>query len=232
MLAPTLAGQFAALAGVPATGGTFSGVVLFADGTSALPGVAFSGATGTGMFRSGNTLGWSVGGTQVLSTNNNGTCVSAGALGMNSGNAYIESGASGIMSVANNSGVDVASIGSNGVNGQFWTIQTVTSNVTLSTGGTTTTGPTIPAGAQVLDVTARVTTTITTAANWSIGVAGATTRYVNANSTLTAGTTALGIDNPRKYTAATDTVITTNANPGAGAIRITIHYFLATAPTS
>jgi hypothetical protein len=122
--------------------------------------------------------------------------------------------------------------GSQSANAQTCTIDSVSSNVTLNTGSTTTNGPQIPVDAIVMDVTARVTTTITTAVSWSVGVGGATTRYVNANATMTAGTTATGLDNPRKYTAATNTVITTNANPGAGAIRITIHYMKATAPTS
>lgn len=58
--------------GIPTTGGSFSGAVTFEvatyffDGTSALPGAAFAGAHGTGMYRAGTTLGWSIGGTSRM----------------------------------------------------------------------------------------------------------------------------------------------------------------------
>lgn len=130
-------------------------------------------------------------------------------------------------------GGDLEVAGSGADHGQTWRIQSRSENLTLATGDvTSTTTMQIPAGATVVDVTALVTTTITTAVSWSVGVSGATTRYVNAYSTMTAGASQIGIDNPRKYTSATNLVVTTNANPGAGAIRLTVHYFLPTAATS
>lgn len=144
-------------------------------------------------------------------------------------------GAAGRVDVTNgstgNGALNVAGTGSG--NAQTCIIESVSANTTLNTGSVTTNSVQIPLDAVVIDVSARITTTITTAANWSLGVGGATTRYVNASATLTAGTTATGADlAPRKYAAATNTVITTNVNPGAGAIRVTVHYIKITAPTS
>jgi hypothetical protein len=44
---------------------TFTGVAKFADGTSLLPSIAFSGATTTGFFRSGSAIGIAAAATQV-----------------------------------------------------------------------------------------------------------------------------------------------------------------------
>ncbi len=124
--------------------------------------------------------------------------------------------------------------GAAAVNGEALTFTSISANVTLNTGSTTTTSSlSIPAGAMVLDVVGRVTTAITTAANYSVGVSGATTRYLNASTGIASGSTWVGIDtNPRKYTSATAIVLTTNVNPGAGVVRVTVFYYLPTAPTS
>jgi hypothetical protein len=83
-------------------GGAVANPPLAPDGTTALPGYAYSGATGTGMYRSGNTLGWSVGGSSVLTTNNNGTLTSSGAIGISGANSYIQSGSSGVVTLSDN----------------------------------------------------------------------------------------------------------------------------------
>lgn len=124
--------------------------------------------------------------------------------------------------------------GAGATNGETLVYTSLSANVTLNTGSTTTTSAlNIPANAMVLDVVGRVTTAITTAANYSVGVAGATTRYLNASTAITLGSNWVGIDtNPRKYTASTAIVLTTNVNPGAGVVRVTVFYYLPTAPTS
>jgi hypothetical protein len=73
MAAGSVSGQ------VPSTGGSYSGAVTFsaatyfADGTSSLPGAAFAGAHGTGMYRAGTVLGWSIAGTKVSALSGDGT---------------------------------------------------------------------------------------------------------------------------------------------------------------
>ena len=112
---------------------------------------------------------------------------------------------------------------------------------TLNTGATTTnTGLNcLPATAIIDAVVYRITTTITTAANFTIGDGTTAARFCAAQSTLTIGTTGIcfaqadqtGAPGPRQVSAATVRV-TTNVNPGAGAIRLIVYYHTWTAPTS
>lgn len=112
---------------------------------------------------------------------------------------------------------------------------------TLNVGGTTTdTGLTcLPAIAIIDAVVYRITTTITTAANFTIGDATTAARFCAAQAVLTAGTTGTcfmqadqtGAPGPRQVAAAAVRV-TTNANPGAGAIRLIVYYHTWTPPTS
>ena len=113
--------------------------------------------------------------------------------------------------------------------------------VTLATGAafTDSTGNLLPANSIIEGVVARVTTAITTAANWSLGDATIATRFSAANSTLIAGTTQVGnkcmdqtgTSGPIQTTAA-KLRITCNANPGAGVIRVTVFYRSLVPPTS
>jgi hypothetical protein len=126
-------------------------------------------------------------------------------------------------------------------NGAQWKHGYATELLTLSTGGTTTdtTANLLPANAIIEAVEVRVTTTITTATNWSVGDPTTAARFCAANSTLTAGTTSsctlqadqTGASGPRQ-TAAAKVRITTTGTPGAGAIRITVFYRIFTPPTS
>ena len=112
---------------------------------------------------------------------------------------------------------------------------------TLSTGATTTdTGLNcLPLNAIIDVVVYRITTTITTAASFTVGDATTAGRFCASQSTLTAGTTGIcfvqadqtGAAGPRQ-TSAAKVRITTNVNPGAGAIRLIAYYHTWTAPTS
>lgn len=124
----------------------------------------------------------------------------------------------------------------------FW-IDRKEALVTLNTSGTTTdTANLLPANSIILGVGARVTTTITTATNWSLGDTVQAARFAAANSTLTAGTTSVGLAHhdptvatanlgPVQTTAGTFR-ITTTGTPGAGAIRITVFCLTFQAPAS
>lgn len=125
--------------------------------------------------------------------------------------------------------------------GSTWRTGYLTELVTLATGAafTDTAANLLPANSIIESVVARVTTTITTAANWKLGDATTVGRFTAANSTLTAGTTDIGLVHvdqtgaagPRQ-TAAARVRITLNANPGAGVVRVTVFYRQITPPTS
>lgn len=130
-----------------------------------------------------------------------------------------------------------------GGNGQTTVTGSLSESITLSTSGTTTDSTIdLPANSIILSVTGRVTTTITTATDWKLGDATIADRFSDANATLTAGTTTVGINQWKAdrttagqgaFQQSTAKVrITTTGTPGAGVIRITIHYITLSAPTS
>lgn len=112
---------------------------------------------------------------------------------------------------------------------------------TLSTGAATTnTGLScLPANAVIDAVVYRITTTITTAASFTVGDATVAARFCGTQSTLTAGTTGIcfaqadqtGTSGPRQVSATTARV-TCNVTPGAGAMRLIVYYHTWVAPTS
>ena len=82
-----------------------------------------------------------------------------------------------------------------------------------------------------------MTTTITTAANYDIGGTSAdATRFEENSTLLTAGNVDVGLDHwadAAVAQAAADTLrITTDVNPGAGAIRVTVYALSFVEPTS
>lgn len=119
--------------------------------------------------------------------------------------------------------------------------ETAYATTTLATGAASTdTGLNcLPANAIIDAVVYRITTTITTSANFTIGDATIAGRFCGTQSTLTAGTTGVcfvqadqtGTSGPRQ-TAAAKVRVTLNANPGAGAIRLIVFYHTWTPPTS
>lgn len=118
-------------------------------------------------------------------------------------------------------------------------IKAVTANTTLSLASATTNLINIPAGALVLGVTARVTTTITAAlsTSWSLGT-GAIANDFGSGLAFAAGTTVngtnyVGFTGSQMYPSATalNAVLNTDAAT-AGAIRVVVYYVDTTAPTS
>ncbi len=132
----------------------------------------------------------------------------------------------------------------NGPNGSTWTRADLSEEMTLNTGGTTTDSAAnlLPADSVIHSIVCRITTTITTATDWSVGDGTTTARFCAANATLTAGTTSVCLLH-RQGSIATDATgpvqtaaaslrITTTGTPGAGAIRCTVFAESFTAPTS
>lgn len=172
------------------------------------------------------TLLGSTSGSQTLTTNSTAsTATLAGSLALTNITATSGNGAG--YNLTSSSGAASAVYGHN------------QESMTLNTGGTTTDSAAnlLPANSLILGVTARITTTITTAANWSLGDTSTAARFAAANSTLTAGTTSVGMAHwagtvAIVQAAAAKLRITTNANPGAGVIHIDVFFITFTAPTS
>jgi hypothetical protein len=117
----------------------------------------------------------------------------------------------------------------------YWVVDT--GNVTLNTGGLTTTTTTkVPSNFISAGASARVQTTITTTTNWAVGISGSTSAFCTANATLTAGTTCLAnMNSPASVgttQALTAILITcTVANPGAGVVKARIWGYSAVQAT-
>jgi hypothetical protein len=129
-------------------------------------------------------------------------------------------------------------------NGGYVLECSATELLTLATGATTTdtNANLLPADAIIDSVVTRVTTTITTAVSFSVGDPTTAARFSASAGGMTAGSTRVGLDHMKgsvttdaagpTQAAAAKVRITTNANPGAGAIRITVFYRQFVAPTS
>lgn len=170
------------------------------------------------------------------------------------GNTYVNAASGGTVGISVNGTVILAATSASltesvnairsTTNGALWTRGTLSEAITLDTGAafTDSTANLLPANSIIEAVVARVTTTITTSANWKLGDATTTDRFTAANSTLTAGTTDVGLRHQQGsistdatgpvQTAAAKLRITLNAAPGAGAVRVTVFYRQFTPPTS
>lgn len=166
----------------------------------------------------------------------------------NAAHSGILPSASGIVRITNGStgfgSLRAANVGVETGNGAISNIQTISESITLNTGGTTTdsSADLLPANSIILSVVARVTTTITTATDWNLQDPTTANRFLSPNSTLTAGTTAVGLNHlqggvatdgagPVQIAAAKLRIVTTGT-PGAGVIRVTVTYLSLTPPTS
>lgn len=117
------------------------------------------------------------------------------------------------------------------VGGATTTASVVEFDHALSAGSTSLTAAIIPTNAVVLGVTARVTSAISGASTWSIGVSGSPNRYGTMIGAAV-NSTALGVTGqPQAYYS--DTEILISADNGAftgGNIRIAVHLFEVSPP--
>jgi hypothetical protein len=126
--------------------------------------------------------------------------------------------------------------------GSYFTQTSSTEQTTLGTGATTTAtaGNLAVANSQIEAILLRITTAITTSANFTVKVTGGNVfcqigTATTSNTTLTANTTYVMVPcaHADAYVAtATTLTYTLNANPGAGVIRATVIYKLFSPPTS
>jgi len=131
------------------------------------------------------------------------------------------------------------------LNGSKLFFGTVSQDVTLSTGGTTTVTSTptmLPAGSIILAVNGTVTTTITgSCTGWEFGDGTTAARFTSNNTTLTAGSNSIGINQwnqistasaqPGQPAAGNITVTCAGGAPTAGKIRITTFYLQPIGPS-
>lgn len=140
--------------------------------------------------------------------------------------------------ISGDSGIEEAftDAGANGGGLVYWTVDTGT--VTLTTTGLTTTTTTkVPTNFLSEGASAKVETTITTSANWAVGISGSTAAFCTANSTLTAGTSCIAnmnspasVGTSQALTAVLFTMGT--SDPGAGAIKARVWGFSAIQSTN
>lgn len=132
------------------------------------------------------------------------------------------------------------------LNGSKLFFGTVSQDVTLNTGGATTVTGTpsmLPANSIILAVNGTVTIPITgSCTGWEFGDGTTATRFTSNNTTLTAGSSSIGINQWNQITTASAqpgqpaagniTITCAGGAPTAGKIRITTFYLTSTAPLS
>ena len=123
-----------------------------------------------------------------------------------------------------------------GATGQLTEIKQSTTLKSTLSGATVTATSLIPAGSMVVGITARVTTLITGATTFDIGVSGAVDLFGDAIAVAKDTTTDLTdtkAATPMNATAAVNVLLTANGSDfTAGAVRLTVHYIDLTASTS
>lgn len=120
-------------------------------------------------------------------------------------------------------------------NGQKLQVLAMTELLTIAASATSATAIQIPAGAVVFAVSVRVTVVIPTAATFTVAGTGSGTTFNTAAVAVAATTTDAGTAAGCYYNATAQTItITPNLTPGAntGRVRVTLHYYQTTPPTS
>lgn len=128
------------------------------------------------------------------------------------------------------------SVTARGANGSSLLVTSNSEELTGLTGASVSTTNLVPAGARLLYVTARVTTTVTGATSFNVGDATWADRWGSAIA-LAAGTTVDHTDatrDPESWDSAAQDVVLTAVGPNftGGAVRVVAFYHLPTAPTS
>jgi hypothetical protein len=119
--------------------------------------------------------------------------------------------------------------GANGANLQLGVLEFAVSSLS---GATVTAATQIPANCIVLAVGCRVTTAITGAASFSVGVSGTPGQFGSALA-IAAGSINYGLIGPTAFYSATSLVLTAaGGNFSGGAVRLSIHYILCGPSTS
>jgi hypothetical protein len=125
--------------------------------------------------------------------------------------------------------LDASDVSIDGANGQACAMSQLSESVTLSGATTAASAAIFPAGSLGVMVVYRVTTPITGATSFDLGVSGAAARYFD-DAALT-GTGVSGVAS--SYPGATALLFTANgSNFTGGVVRVTVYFIAGTAPTS
>jgi len=206
--------------------GTLAVPFLLPNGSAAAPTYSFAAHPTLGFYDNGSgSLGLSVGGTQGFQWNAN------AQMYLLSDSAQINMGANSDL-ILTRAGVGILNV--SGQTSQNTQIATVPELLTIAAAATSTTTMQIPAGGILLGVSTRVTTIGVTSwpTTYSVAVGASTlsSGVSTALNTTSASTTGM----PLRFASATAVTITPNTTPGdaVGRMRVVLHYFMVTAPTS
>ena len=206
-------------------------MVVGPAGSASAPAFSFSGNTTTGIY----------GGTALIALSMSGTEKHAFTATLAELQTIEPFGVSASSNIGASNGYwgDSFIGGVNSVHGEYVKFTSASTTVSSATGATITATNLIPAGAIVLGVDSRVTTAFSggTVTAISIGDGTTATQWSNA-SAITLGATTNSTNyittwTPRLYSSATSVVVTSTGTFGAtGVIRLTVYYWLTSAPTS
>ncbi len=128
--------------------------------------------------------------------------------------------------------VDQVGLGAQSTHGANITFGVLEGLVSGLFGASVTTLVNIPADCIVLAVSERVTTVITGATSFSVGVSGNTSQF-GSSLGIAAGSTNYGLIGPTAFYSATPIVLTAaGGNFSGGAVRLAVHYMQISPPTS
>ncbi len=123
----------------------------------------------------------------------------------------------------------IAARSPNGAEVQFHILE---EELTGLSGATVDSSINIPSGAIVFNVSERVTTSITGATSFSVGIAGEASKF-GGSLGVSAGSTNMGVIGPTGFYSPTPIRLTAaGGNFTGGAVRIAIHYYLPKVPQS
>ena len=226
---------------------TFTGAASMPAGSAEAPGIYFGSDTTTGWYRqAANVWGYATSGVASFRVHSSGFYAipsflygfepSAGAgldtaLGRNgAGMVEVNTGSAGTFG-----GIKAATVNQAGANGQLLVVKHLTELTTIAAAANTDTTIQMPAGAVILAVSVRVTTVIPTATDFTVGDSGSAARFSTAAVSTAADSTDKGTKAGAYYNASALSVrITPNLSPvnNTGRVRVTIHYYEVTPPTS
>lgn len=236
-----------------ATDGSTRGGLTGKDGAATAVTYGLGGAVNVGIYGGSSTIRFSAAGLVARLDANNFRLTSGLGLVWGNGNADVspdcglERAAAGIVKFTDGSDAGTGAGGcqpAQSASGSNVRILTAEENLVLNTGATITdtTADLLPANSVILAVMTRTTTAITTAVNFDVGDPTTATRFATnytgvALDSVAVHTTAIttGIANATTgifQAAAAKIRITTDANPGAGRVKITVVYMLCTPATS
>lgn len=220
---------------VTSTGGTVSSPLLAPDGSAGAPSYSWAGDATEGFYRSGSSIGVAIGGalTAAFSANTFNVNGASGVVSINNDVVIARDAANTFALKNGNSAQESRIYAGNG--GFLSNVVSVNESLTIAAAATTDSALTVPAGAILLAASVRVTTTIPTAATFTVTTATGGTALNTAAVNVAAGSTDPGTAAGASYRSASTKIrITPSLTPGTatGVVRLCVYYLNVTPPTS